>query len=339
MLYVTTRNTLDAFTPKHTLENKRGPDGGCFVPFHVPSYTKEEIACLKDMPFNLCMANMLGAMFSVKLSSWDVDFCIGRYPVRLQELGSRILMGETWHNPDWQFSAMADRLVRLVGGETGKGWPEIAVRIAVLFGMYGELLRQGTIQPGEQIDVSALSGSFAAPMSAWYARQWGLPIGNIICCCNENNELWNLICHGQFRTDTVCVDSCIPEADVVLPEELERLISTCDDVQEMEDYLGCCQTGRTYYPSDMTLAAIKKGLFVSVVSSHRIRQTIPHAYATHRYLMSPETALAYAGMLDYRAKKGQQRYCVVLSEKSPVCDAGFVAQTMGISEEKLRDLL
>ena len=61
------------------------------------------------------------------------------------------------------------------------------------------------------MDISVVCGNFDLPMSAWYARAWGLPIGNIICCCNENGNLWNLIHHGQFRQDPVSVRTGTPE--------------------------------------------------------------------------------------------------------------------------------
>lgn len=339
MLYVTTRNKLDAFTSGHTLDQARGPDGGCWLPYHDPSFSREEIAGLKDMSFNAILAMLLNKLFDRRLSSWDVDFCIGRYPVRTCQLANRVVMGEPWHNPDWQLKTMVSRLTELLGGDQAARWPDMAVRIGVLFGIYGDLLRQELVKPGESVDVAVLSGSFLDPMSAWYARKWGLPIGNIICCCNENNGLWNLICHGQFRTDDVSIETPVPQADITLPEELERLVWECGGISEMEDYLGCVQTGRTYFPNEQTLAKMREGMYVSVVSSHRIRQTIPGVYASHGYLLSPESALVYAGLQDYRAKKGQLRQAVVMTTRSPACDAAFVADTMGIPPEKVKDLL
>lgn len=339
MLYVTTRNNLDAFTAAHALEHPRAPDGGCWKPFRDPKFSSEEIAGLKDISFNSAIALALNKLFDKKLSAWDVDFCIGRYPVRLKQLPNRVAMCEPWHNPEWQFKTIAGRLISLIGGTVSEGWTEMAVRIAVLFGTYAEMMRQGNIKPGEQIDVAVLSGSFMEPMSAWYARKWGLPIGNIVCCCNENNGMWNLICHGQFRTDDVSLQTCVPQADITLPEELERLICECGGLQEMEDYLGCCQTGRTYYPTDATLNAMRKGLYVSVVSSNRIPKAISGVYASHAYLLSPESALVYSGLQDYRAKKGQLRQAVVMTNASPSCSAEMIAQALGTDIEKVKQML
>lgn len=337
MLYVTTQNNRDAFTAQRALRENRCPDGGMYLPFRTPKFSPAEIDGLADKTFNQCVADILNLLFKTKLTGWDVDFCIGRYPVRLEELRHRIIMAETWHNPDWNYERMVNNLLdHLCGGDAvPTDWAKIAIRIAILFGIFGELKRSGI----ETADVAVVSGDFSAPMSAWYARQWGLPIGNIICCCNENNNLWDLICHGQLRTDTLSIPTVMPEADVALPADLERLIYESGGTGEVERYLDACRRGGMYCPNDAILSKIRKDLFVSVVSSGRIETTIPSVYKTHGYLMSPYSALTYAGLLDYRAKTGETRHAIVLAERSPACDAETVAGTLGIPLQMLETYL
>lgn len=164
-------------------------------------------------------------------------------------------------------------------------------------------------------------------------------MGTIVCCCNENSELWDLLCHGQMRTDTVSTPTCVPEADVALPENLERLIYEAGGTDEVERYLAVCRRGGVYAPSDTVLAKLRRGLTVSVVSSGRIGQTIPAACRTHNYVFAPGGALAYAGLMDFRAKTGQIRNAVVLAERSPASDADFVSASLGISVETLKELI
>lgn len=337
MLYVTTRNNRDAFTAQRALRENRAPDGGMYLPLRMPKFSAEEINTLAEKSFGQNVADVLNLLFKLKLTSWDVDFCIGRYPARLVTLRHRILMGETWHNPQWNYERVVNNLVSHLCDEmTVPGdWVKIAVRVAVLFGIFGELKHDGI----NSADISVVSGDFSAPISAWYARQWGLPIDNIICCCNENNSLWDLICHGQMRTDGLSIATNTPEADVVIPEDLERLIYECGGIVEVQRYLQCCREGKPYAPNDGILAKLRKGMFVSVVSSSRLESTIPGVYRTSSYLMSASTALAYAGLLDYRAKTGETRCAVVLTEKSPQCDADLVAQMLGITTGELREKL
>lgn len=342
MLYVTTRNNRDAYTAQRVLRENRGPDGGLYLPFREPGFTREEIDALKDKTFNRCVAEVLNRLFNTKLTQWDVEFCVGRYPVRLVNMPQRIILGECWHNTQWKFDHMVQSLgSQMRNGKPGAdgGWTKIAVGIAVLSGIFGELMRAGIADRDKLVDVSAVCGDFDLPMSAWYARSWGLPIGNIICCCNENGNLWNLVHHGQFRTDAVSVVTSTPEADVTLPAGLERLIFACGGLPEVEAYLDACRRGGMYCPKDSVLSRMGEGLDISVVSGRRTESTISGIYASAGYLLSPYTALAYAGLLDYRGKTGESRHALVLAEKSPVCDAGAAAKALGISENALEKYL
>jgi len=284
-----------------------------------------------------CIAEFLNLFFSAKLTGWDVDFSIGRYPVRLEQLGYRVFMAETWHNIDFQYHRLEQTLMELLNAETDApgNWPCIAIRMAVLEGILGNYEILGT----GPVDIAVVSGDFSLPISAWYLRKMGFPIGNIICCSNENNQFWNLICNGQMHTDQISLPTVVPEADITLPVNLERLISEYGGHSETERYLNCCQTGTTYSVSDAMLQQLRKGLYVSVVSSNRVETTIPNVYKTHGYVMSPASALAYSGLLDYRAKTGITRTAIVICDKNPIWDGEIVAKAMEIPMEELKRII
>lgn len=334
MLYVTTRSSRDAYTAQRVLRENRASDGGFYLPLHMTGFTPEEINSLADKSFGEAVAMVLNRLFKVRLTGWDVDFCIGRYPVRLSSLQHRIEIGECWHNPQWSYKHIVNNLTLLLSEEAVTGnWVKIAVQTAILFGIFGQLKRTGV----EAMDIAVVSGDFSAPISALYARRWGLPVGNIICCCNENNAVWNLFCHGQLRTDGLSIPTAIPEADVVIPENLERLIYECGGSSEVQRYLEACRQGSVYFPGDSTLEKMRKGIFISVVSSKRLEDVVPGVYRTNGYILSPGTALAYAGLLDYRAKTGEMRHAVVLSLSSPRQELKTTAQLMDIPVQTLRD--
>ena len=337
MLYITTRNSRDAFPAQRALRESRGPDGGMYLPFHAPSYSPADLDALAALPFGQRIAEVLNRLFQSKCSGWDVDFSVGRNPVRLTPLGHRIQAAEVWHNPGWSYAHLERELSKILnrGDNPTGGWVHIAVRIAVLFGIFGELRNSGI----EAADIAVVSGDFSAPISAYYARQWGLPIETIVCCCNENSELWSLLSHGQLRTDTVSVPTVVPEADAALPEQLERLIYEAGGTAETARYLEACRRGGMYLPGDGVLVKLRRGLQVSVVSSRRVLETIPSIYRTRNYVLSPGSALAYAGLMDYRAKTGQTRNALILAEKSPLCAAKVTACALGVTEEELRDLI
>ena len=167
----------------------------------------------------------------------------------------------------------------------------------------------------------------------------GFPVGNIIICCNENNQLWELICHGQMRTDGFAVQTFIPEADIAHPVNLERLIYGCGGREETMRYLNCVSAGSVFTASDSLLSEMRKGIYVSVVSSDRVETAIPNVYNSYRYLMTPASALAYSGLMDYRSKTGLTGPAVVLCDDSPACYADAIAKAMNMTTEEIDKLI
>ena len=337
MLYVTTRNPRDAFTAAHVLQESRGEDGGLYLPMRFPQLSGEEWRRFVSLSFNQRIAELLNRFFGTKLTGWDIDFCIGRYPVRVEPLAYKIFLAETWHNPQWQYSRLENNLMELLQAQVDApgNWVAVAIRMAVLAAVLGS--RE---IPGDGIvDVSVVSGDLTLPISAWYLRKMGFPVGNIVCCCNENNQFWNLICNGQMHTDAVCHTTMVPEADVVLPVHLERLIRECGGAPEVERFLSCCENKSAYAVPDGMLELLREGLFVSVVSSDRVETTIPNVYKTHNYVMAPAATLGYSGLLDYRTKTGITRSSVVFCDRNPCCDMEIVAKAMDISVAELDKLI
>lgn len=340
MLYVTTRSNRDAYTPQRILGEGRGNDGGLYIPMHMPAFSPEQIETFGDMHFSQCVAELLNLQFNTKLTPWDVDLAVGRYPVRLKKLSQRIVIGELWHNTQWIFMGMvkqlAEQICKAPVSDIMGDWTQIGVRIAVIFGIYGELKRAGLADAARPFDVSVVSGDFSGAMSAWYARKWGLPIGNIICACNENSDIWNLFSHGQLRTDGVAKKTVTPDADVMLPESLERLVCAVGGFPEVEKYLYCVRRGLTYYVDDAILQELRRGIYITVISQPRIQNTIPNVYGTSGYVLSPYDALAYAGLMDYRSRTGESRCALILSEKSPECDLNYVADALKVATLELK---
>ena len=208
MLYLTTRNRNESYTVNHALSESRTPDGGFFVPKGLPKLENAQIGALGKNSFSQNAANVINLLFQTKLDGWAVDFAIGRYPVKMLSLGSRETVAETWHNPAWRFERLARGIEKAIR-QSDKvcpeptDWVKTASRIAVLFGVFGEMIGNGTVKADSPIDVAVPSGDFAAPMAVWYAREMGLPIANIIVCCNENGGVWSLLHKGEIRTDAI----------------------------------------------------------------------------------------------------------------------------------------
>lgn len=277
------------------------------------------------LPFHDAMAKVLNLLLDLDVAGADVALGAGKHGIRLAALRQKICVLECRHTPGGSLSALTAGLMRtLLHKELTGCWAEIAVRIAALFAAFGDLTQSGKLPPGTTADVAVCTGDLSGAMSAWYARKMGLPVGEIICGCNENNAMWELMNHGQLATGAPAVPTGMPEADVAVPGGLEQLIFECGGVSAVDFYLESLRVGETYIPEDALLEQMRQGIYVGVVSQTRIRDTIRRLWQSQGYLMSPYDAVAYASALDHRAQNGTGRLCVILSENNPQRDATMI---------------
>lgn len=340
MLYVSTRNKTDSYTAYRVLHEDLAPDGGMFVPFHLPEMRAEELAILKEKTFSETVAQILNLFFSRQLNGWDVEFSIGRYPFRLEALGQRIVVAELWHNTETTYAHMVQCLYeKLCAQEDGRKvpslWVRIAIEIALLFGLFGELSRKGI----ESADVAVTAGDFLYPMAAWYAKQMGLPIRCIICGCDENGGIWDLVHRGEFSTGMFPVRTDHPELGISCPESLECLIHGALGTEEVSRYLDACARQGSYHLTEEALSILSQGLFAAVIGADRVASVISSVYRTNAYVIDPLTAVSYGALQDYRARTGENRCTLLLTRHSPLFASGRIASAIGCSQEKLKAMI
>lgn len=344
MLYVTTRSTNDAYTAARVMNQDRGPDGGLFIPYRLPAFTPAEIYEMSKNPFPEVVAQMLNLFFSTKLTAWDVDMTMGRGAVRLRQMRYRLQAAELWHNPENSFDrcvyALAKRVHpdgELIGGPSD--WTKLGIRISVLFGIFADLIRNDQVRFDKTMDVAVPAGSFGLPMAVWYGRRMGLPIGTIICGCNENCAVWDFFHRGQLDTHMPVVSTTTPECDLSVPTDLERLICESCNQQEAMSFSFSCDEEGVYKPSAEAYASIRSGMYAAVISRDRVAAIIPNMYQANQYILDPYSALAFGALSDYRARNGSSRTVLMLCEKSPVYCSETVSDAMGMSVSEIKSLV
>lgn len=312
MLYISTRNPRDTYTAYRALHESKAPDGGMFVPFRRTVLSQEELDQITRDSFAETVSKMLNHFFTAHISGWDVECAVGRSPVKLTPLGRRTVTAELWHNLDYRYSCLEQCLYGLLTGrkESPSGWPKVAIRIAVICALVGEMSRSGITTA----DFAVATGDFSTPIAIWYCREMGLPVGMILCGCNENGLVWDLLHRGECNTGAAVVRTDIPELDIVLPAYLENLIFASQDASEFNNYLEAVACGGTYAPAEENLLKINDGLCASVVGSARVHAVVNSVYRTNDYRIDPVTALVYGALQDYRARTGENRMTILVSD-------------------------
>jgi hypothetical protein len=332
VLYITTRNDKDFYTAHRALHEGAAPDGGAYVPFKLPTYSAYELKDLFSGGFGQTVANILNLFFSCRLTGWDVDFAIGRNPVKLATMSHRIVVAELWHNPDGNYDYITNALYNKIcntTSETPSEWFALASHISVLFGLYGVMCRTGVIAPNDPIDISTTIERPFIPLAAVYAKIMGLPVGELIITCEENSGIWDLIHLGEIASTAGFAKSV----------GCERLVDTTlgkPAVYQMREALHNC---KTYRVDKEQLCLLNSGIFCAVTGAHRTAQHINSIYRSNAYVLDPTSALCVGGLQDYRAKTGESKLTLVHSCASPVMFYSEISQATGITKDKLTALL
>lgn len=334
MLYITTRDHSDAYTPHRVLSVNCAEDGGLFLPMQMPVLSKEYISALGNKTFGQNIADILNLFYQSRLDGVEVDFCIGRYVSKLTAMSHRVFIAEVWHNPDHDFSRIVRNLTSRLRGnqdttDEPSNWAWISVRIAVVFALFGELCKRNVASVSTPIDVALPSGDFAGPMAMWYARQMGLPIANIVCACDENDAAWELLRNGEISMN----------AATVIPPNLERLVYATLGLEESRRFAKLMDNRSSYQLSAEDSENVGQGMVSAVISWKRRSEIIHGVYSASSYILDPGSAMAYGGLQHYRALAGETRPALILTERAPVRSAATVADAMGITEEMLRQRL
>lgn len=338
MLYASTRSKTDSYTSNRALCEDRAADGGFFIPYRMPILDQKKIENFRNQSFNETVAEILNLFFSTGISAWDVDCCIGKSAAKIIALPHRVLFTRLWDNPKGAYSYIYQTLYEKLTGTKADAipdWAYIAIRIAVLFGI-SALLQKMDIPV---FDISVNAGDFRDPMAAWYARKMGLPIGTIVCTCNDNSASWDFLHRGELNTGVTTVRSQTPELDVSNPSGLERLIYATLGFNEAQRYLEASSKKKLYQIRPDMIETISKGMFVSVVGKDRIEAVINSVYRSNDCILDPYTAVSYGGLQDYRAKTGESCPTILLWERNPMHSISVVKNAVGLSKTEIEKKL
>ena len=341
MLYETTRSKVATYTAQRALKEDRSPDGGFYVPASLPAFSRDELEALLKEPAGEIVARTLNSFFKGRLTRMDVEFTVGKRFFGLARISHRIVIGELWRNADGSFGELCRRLAERLSAEFGIAqagtWMRISCRIALVFAMYAELRRQGIVTVDEILDAAVLTEDFEGPYALWTAKRMGLPIGQIICACNDNGGLWDLLNRGQMKLNARVYPTIAPKCDTAIPAGLELLIKEKLEWDDVEEFLDLREKGGTWYLSPEEHRYFREGFYAAVISDKRIRMAIPNLYNTNGYILCPYSALVYTGLMDYRSHPGPRRAALMLTDYDPRQCADTVIRALAISDQELRD--
>ena len=228
--------------------------------------------------------------------------------------------------------ALAERGFRLSSANSiniGRLVPQIAYYIYA----YAQLVARSELADGEKINICVPTGNFGNILSAWYAKQMGLPVSRLICASNENKILTDFINTGIYDTRREFILTSSPSMDILVSSNLERLLWHLlgEDSELIRELMASLDEGGVYDAGEGMRTALREfsGGYAGMEVSH---SALAKLWYEEKYLIDTHTAVAYAVYLDYRQKTGDETKTLIASTASPYKFAGSVAGAIGADE-------
>lgn len=198
-------------------------------------------------------------------------------------------------------------------------WGRLVPQIVYYFSTYCDLLDQGRIALGDEINVVVPTGNFGNILAAYYAKNMGLPIKKLVCASNSNNVLTDFLKSGEYDKNRKFFTTTSPSMDILISSNLERLLyhmSGEDDKLVCELMSALSKDGK-YKVSKTLIDNIQTIFDAGYCDESSVDATIKEQFDNYHYLCDTHTAVAVKVYENYVATTGDDIVTVIDSTASP----------------------
>ncbi len=198
-------------------------------------------------------------------------------------------------------------------------WGRLVPQIVYYFSTYCDLLDQGKIALGDEINVVVPTGNFGNILAAYYAKNMGLPIKKLICASNSNNVLTDFLKSGEYNKNRTFYTTSSPSMDILISSNLERLLyHMCgENDATVRDLMNGLATDGKYTVSDELIANIQSVFDAGCSTEDEVNDTIKKYNNEFGYLCDTHTAVAVNVYEKYVADTNDDIPTVIDSTASP----------------------
>ena len=213
----------------------------------------------------------------------------------------------------------------------------LAPQVVYYFKAYSDLVAQGRIKLGDEIDFVVPSGNFGDILAGFFAKCMGLPVRHLVCASNENKVLTDFLTTGIYDKKRPFYKTISASMDILVSSNLERLLFlACGCKPTMvQKWMEELKNQGIFKVDAITLENIQKTFKAYCCTEDQTISTIKDTYNNKNYLCDPHTAVGMKAAKDYKNspdyKKGVP--VVVLSTASPYKFPAAVSKALGLPLE------
>ncbi|NLE12719.1 MAG: threonine synthase [Clostridiales bacterium] len=196
-------------------------------------------------------------------------------------------------------------------------WGRLVPQVVYYISAYCDMINNGTIILGDEINIAVPTGNFGNIFAAYIAYAMGLPVHRFVCASNRNNILTNFFETGIYDRNRMFYTTMSPSMDILISSNLERLLYLIGGSERTALYMKqLSETGLYAVDSDIReqLELKFSGAFCD---ESETALTIKMIYENYNYLIDTHTAVGLNCAMRYNAISGDKRRMLVVSTASP----------------------
>ncbi|MBI3342106.1 threonine synthase [Candidatus Curtissbacteria bacterium] len=194
-------------------------------------------------------------------------------------------------------------------------WGRIVPQIAYHVSAYVDLLEKGVIEPGDKIDIAVPTGNFGNILSAFYAKQMGVPINKLVCASNENNVLTAFLQTGIYDIrERSMKQTPSPSMDILVSSNVERLLyEITRDPVRVYRWMEELKTNKVFKVDEDVLKRLHEDFYAGWVENDECLQNIKDLFERKNYLMDTHTSVAHRVAQEYQEQNPSNRPLIISS--------------------------
>ena len=218
-----------------------------------------------------------------------------------------------------EFAEAVNAQGKVLSSANSINFGRLVPQIVYYFSAYADLLNQGAITLGDEVNFVVPTGNFGNILAAYYARSMGLPVKKLICASNRNNVLTDFFLEGVYDTRRVFYKTTSPSMDILISSNLERLLFECADRDGalVATWMKQLKESYSYAIGEQRLEWMNSVFAAGYADDKECAQEIRTRFETDGYLMDTHTAVASRVLREYREKTGDDTVAVIVSTASP----------------------
>ncbi|NLL56480.1 MAG: threonine synthase [Clostridiales bacterium] len=166
---------------------------------------------------------------------------------------------------------------------------------------YVDLVANGEIENGDEINFVVPCGNFGNILAAYYAKRMGIPVKQLIVASNKNNVLTEFFSTGIYDSNRDFYKTMSPSMDILISSNLERLLYEIMDrnPQKIKELMTELKESG-YYTIDEEILNNDYSEFLAYFTTEKeTLLCIDNFFDEYGYLLDTHTAVAVSAYLKY----------------------------------------